>query len=41
MKATGKSGTLHLHHYFRFREGKVAYYRGTEDTALTEELLRG
>jgi hypothetical protein len=31
---------MHLHHYFRFREGKVAYYRGTEDTALTEELLR-
>jgi ketosteroid isomerase-like protein len=30
---TGKSVSQHLHHYFRFRDGKVAYYRGTEDTA--------
>ena len=37
--ATGKSGTMHLHHWWRFRDGKVCYYRGSEDTALTAELL--
>ena len=30
-----------LHHYFKFRDGKIAYYRGTEDTAQTETVLRG
>jgi ketosteroid isomerase-like protein len=28
-----------LHHWWRFRDGKVVLYRGTEDTALTAELL--
>ena len=37
---TVKSGSMHLHHYFRFRDRKIEYYRGTEDTALTEELFR-
>jgi ketosteroid isomerase-like protein len=37
--ATGKSGSMDLHHWFRFENGKVAFYRGTEDTALTKELL--
>jgi uncharacterized protein len=39
-RSTGKSAEMHLHHYFRFRDGKIAYYRGTEDTAQTEEVLR-
>jgi ketosteroid isomerase-like protein len=39
VKATGKSGTMDLHHWWRFRDGKVVLYRGTEDTALTAELL--
>ena len=30
---------MDLHHWFQFRDGKVARYRGTEDTALTAELL--
>jgi ketosteroid isomerase-like protein len=38
--ATGKSGTMHLHHWWRFDGDKVCFYRGTEDTALTAELLR-
>jgi hypothetical protein len=25
--------------YFRFRDGKIAYYRGTEDTAQTGAAL--
>jgi ketosteroid isomerase-like protein len=38
--ATGKSGVMDLHHWFRFdADGKVVQYRGTEDTALTERLL--
>jgi ketosteroid isomerase-like protein len=37
--ATGKHGEMDLHHWFHFRDGKIARYRGTEDTALTKELL--
>jgi ketosteroid isomerase-like protein len=39
VKSTGKSGSMTLHHWWRFRDGKVVLYRGTEDTALTAELL--
>jgi ketosteroid isomerase-like protein len=38
--ATGRSGVMELRHWFRFRDGKVAYYRGTEDTAMTADLLK-
>lgn len=37
--ATGKSGTMDLHHWWRFDGDKVCFYRGTEDTALTADLL--
>jgi hypothetical protein len=40
IKATGKSGVMDIHHWWQFRDGKVCRYRGTEDTALTAELLR-
>ncbi len=40
-RGTGKTAQMNLHHYFRFRDGKIAYYRGTEDTAQTEAVLRG
>jgi uncharacterized protein len=33
--ATGKPVAMNLHHYWRFRDGKVEYYRGSEDTAQT------
>lgn len=39
-RRTGKSAAMDLHHLFRFRDGKIAYYRGTEDTAQTEAALR-
>jgi ketosteroid isomerase-like protein len=39
--ATGTSGSMELHHWFQFRDGKVRRYRGTEDTALVAELLNG
>ena len=38
--ATGKSATMDIHHWWRFRDGKIYYYRGTEDTAATAEMLR-
>jgi uncharacterized protein len=32
--------TMHLHHYFRFRDdGKIAYVRNSEDTALVAQVL--
>ena len=39
-RSTGREIDMNLHHYFRFRDGKVTYYRGTEDTSQTEEALR-
>jgi ketosteroid isomerase-like protein len=39
--ATGKSGSSNLHHYWRFRDGKVDYYRGSEDTLQTSQMLAG
>jgi ketosteroid isomerase-like protein len=39
-RATGKALDMNLHHYFKFRDGQVCYYRGTEDTAQTEAVLR-
>jgi hypothetical protein len=30
---------MNLHHYWRFRDGKVEYYRGSEDTAQTVAAL--
>ena len=38
-KETGNNGAMDLHHWWRFRDGKVYLYRGTEDTALTGALL--
>ena len=39
-RTTGRTAAMDLHHYFVFRDGKIAYYRGTEDTAQTEAILR-
>lgn len=38
-RSTGKSVRFDLHHYFRFADGKIAFYRGTEDTAAVEAAL--
>ena len=37
--STGKSGAMDIHHWWRFRDGKICFYRGTEDTALTQAVL--
>jgi len=40
MKATGREASFHLHHYFRFGgDGKVEYYRGSEDSAQVARAL--
>jgi uncharacterized protein len=39
-RATGKKMAQYLHHYFRFDNGKVSYYRGSEDTAQTTWALQ-
>jgi ketosteroid isomerase-like protein len=31
--ATGKAVQMNMHHFFRFRDGKVYYLRSAEDTA--------
>ena len=37
--ATGKEASMHLHHLWRVRDGKVEFYRGSEDTQLTAATL--
>jgi uncharacterized protein len=39
-RRTGKTAAMNLHHFFQFQDGKIAYYRGTEDTAQTEAVLQ-
>ena len=39
-RATGRTAAMDLHHCFELRDGKIARYRGTEDTAQTEAVLR-
>jgi hypothetical protein len=39
-RATGKTAAMDLHHYFAFRDGKIGYYRGTEDTVQTQFVLQ-
>jgi ketosteroid isomerase-like protein len=38
-RATGKVAEMQLHHWFHFSDGKIDYYRGTEDTAITAAAL--
>jgi ketosteroid isomerase-like protein len=32
---TGKSVDMEIHHHFRFTDGKISHYRGSEDTLQT------
>ena len=40
-RSSGRVAEMDLHHYFKFRDGKICYYRGTEDTAQTASVVRG
>ena len=37
---TGRSAAFNMHHYWRFRDGKVCYVRSSEDTAQVAAALR-
>ena len=37
--ATGREASMTMHHYWRLRDGKVAYFRGSEDTELTAQAF--
>ena len=37
--ATGRQASMTMHHYWRIRDGKVAYFRGSEDTELTATIF--
>jgi ketosteroid isomerase-like protein len=37
--STGREIDMNLHHFFRMTDGKIAYYRGSEDTAQTLAAL--
>ena len=39
-RKSGQQVAMNLHHWFVFREGKIAFYRGSEDTAQTESVFR-
>jgi ketosteroid isomerase-like protein len=39
VRSTQQTVEMNLHHYFRFRGGKVFYYRGTEDSTQVEAAL--
>jgi uncharacterized protein len=36
---TGNDVAMNIHHFWRFRDGKVAYVRSAEDTALVASAL--
>jgi ketosteroid isomerase-like protein len=38
-RATEKSAEMDIHHWWRFRDGKICFYRGTEDTVMTARML--
>jgi ketosteroid isomerase-like protein len=38
-RATGRALDMGLHHLFGFEGGKIAYFRGSEDTAQVAEAL--
>ena len=40
-RQAGASTSMNLHHWFQFRDGKIAYYRGTEDTSQVEQVFAG
>ena len=41
VRATNETFAMDIHHWWRFREGKVCLYRGTEDTLATHAALGG
>jgi ketosteroid isomerase-like protein len=40
-RANGTTATMELHHHWKFGDGKITRYRGSEDTLQTLEVYRG
>ena len=40
VRETGKVAKMQIHHWFHFTAGKISYYRGTEDTAITLDAFK-
>jgi hypothetical protein len=40
-RATGKSASMDIFHHFKVTDGKIAYFRGSEDSELVKGLLAG
>ena len=36
---TGRQASMTMHHYWRVRDGKIEYFRGSEDTEQTARVL--
>lgn len=36
---SSREASMTMHHYWRLRDGKVTYFRGSEDTELTAEVF--
>jgi len=36
---TGRQASMTMHHYWRIRDGKIEYFRGSEDTEQTARAL--
>jgi hypothetical protein len=39
VRSNGRSGTMQIHHWWRFRGDLIEQYRGSEDTELTTRLF--
>ena len=39
VKATGKSASMYMQHWWRFARGKIVFFRGSEDTAQSAEAF--
>jgi hypothetical protein len=37
--ATAQQASMTMHHYWRIRDGKIGYFRGSEDTQQTAQVL--
>jgi ketosteroid isomerase-like protein len=40
-RANGRTASMDIHHHWKFRDGKIVRYRGSEDTLQTLEVYRG
>jgi len=39
VKSTGKTASMYMQHWWRFADGKIVFFRGSEDTAQSAEAF--